>query len=85
MSDQPKISFHDGNSIPQVGLGVWQTPNDTAAPVTMTYRKALPGFQGLPGYCRSQHAKHCTLAQVRQDAAHVARRERDAAGRWLVS
>lgn len=32
MSDQPKISFHDGNSIPQVGLGVWQTPNDTAAP-----------------------------------------------------
>lgn len=32
MSDQPKISFHDGNSIPQVGLGVWQTPNETAAP-----------------------------------------------------
>ncbi|WLR92373.1 aldo/keto reductase [Shinella zoogloeoides] len=30
MSDQPTITFHDGNSIPQVGLGVWQTPNDTA-------------------------------------------------------
>jgi 2,5-diketo-D-gluconate reductase A len=30
MSDQPTILFHDGNSIPQVGLGVWQTPNDTA-------------------------------------------------------
>jgi 2,5-diketo-D-gluconate reductase A len=30
--DQPKISFADGNSIPQVGLGVWQTPNDEAAP-----------------------------------------------------
>ena len=30
MSDQPHISFHDGKSIPQVGLGVWQTPNDTA-------------------------------------------------------
>lgn len=30
MSDQPHISFHDGNAIPQVGLGVWQTPNDTA-------------------------------------------------------
>ncbi|MGD9478964.1 aldo/keto reductase [Shinella sp. G-2] len=30
MSDQPTISFHDGNSIPQVGLGVWQAPNDTA-------------------------------------------------------
>jgi 2,5-diketo-D-gluconate reductase A len=30
MSDQPHISFNDGKSIPQVGLGVWQTPNDTA-------------------------------------------------------
>ncbi|WP_313194794.1 aldo/keto reductase [Shinella zoogloeoides] len=30
MSDQPTILFHDGNSIPQVGLGVWQTPNETA-------------------------------------------------------
>ena len=30
MSEQPTILFHDGNSIPQVGLGVWQTPNDTA-------------------------------------------------------
>ncbi|WP_421578089.1 aldo/keto reductase [Shinella sp. M31] len=30
MSDQPTLLFHDGNSIPQVGLGVWQTPNDTA-------------------------------------------------------
>ena len=30
MSDQATILFHDGNSIPQVGLGVWQTPNDTA-------------------------------------------------------
>lgn len=30
MSDQPLITFNDGKSIPQVGLGVWQTPNDTA-------------------------------------------------------
>lgn len=30
MSDQTHINFNDGNSIPQVGLGVWQTPNDTA-------------------------------------------------------
>jgi 2,5-diketo-D-gluconate reductase A len=30
MSDQSTILFHDGNSIPQVGLGVWRTPNDTA-------------------------------------------------------
>jgi len=31
MTTQPTISFHDGHSIPQVGLGVWQTPNDGAA------------------------------------------------------
>ncbi|MGV3550328.1 aldo/keto reductase [Rhizobium sp.] len=30
MSDQTHISFNDGKSIPQVGLGVWQTPNETA-------------------------------------------------------
>lgn len=30
MSEQSHISFNDGKSIPQVGLGVWQTPNDTA-------------------------------------------------------
>jgi 2,5-diketo-D-gluconate reductase A len=32
MTDQTSISFNDGLSIPQVGLGVWQTPNETAAP-----------------------------------------------------
>lgn len=30
MSTQPHVSFHDGRSIPQIGLGVWQTPNDVA-------------------------------------------------------
>lgn len=30
MSAQPSIALNDGNRIPQVGLGVWQTPNDTA-------------------------------------------------------
>ncbi|MBB4009129.1 aldo/keto reductase [Allorhizobium taibaishanense] len=32
MADQTYISFSDGNRIPQVGLGVWQTPNNEAAP-----------------------------------------------------
>ncbi|MBZ5760753.1 MULTISPECIES: aldo/keto reductase [Rhizobium] len=32
MTDQTSITFNDGRSIPQVGLGVWQTPNETAAP-----------------------------------------------------
>ena len=36
MSDQPHISFHDGKSIPQLGLGVWQTPDDTAVTAVKT-------------------------------------------------
>ncbi|MDI7862397.1 aldo/keto reductase [Rhizobiaceae bacterium n13] len=32
MTNQPRITFKDGNTIPQIGLGVWQTPNDVAAP-----------------------------------------------------
>lgn len=32
MTQQPRIKLNDGNSIPQVGLGVWQTPDDEAAP-----------------------------------------------------
>lgn len=30
MSTQPHVTFSDGRSIPQIGLGVWQTPNETA-------------------------------------------------------
>ncbi len=33
---QPTITFHDGKTIPQVGLGVWQTPNDSAADCVRT-------------------------------------------------
>lgn len=40
MSDQPHISFNDGKSIPQVGLGVWQTPNDTAVTAVKTALEA---------------------------------------------
>ena len=34
--NQPRIAFHDGNTIPQVGLGVWQTPDDVAVEVVRT-------------------------------------------------
>ncbi|TBZ84013.1 aldo/keto reductase [Rhizobium leguminosarum] len=36
MTAQPIITFHDGHSIPQVGLGVWQTPQDIAPPTVRT-------------------------------------------------
>ncbi|CAH0338721.1 aldo/keto reductase [Rhizobium sp. CECT 9324] len=32
MTEQTHITLNDGNRIPQVGLGVWQTPDDEAAP-----------------------------------------------------
>jgi 2,5-diketo-D-gluconate reductase A len=36
MSDQPHIALNDGKSIPQLGLGVWQTPDDTAVTAVKT-------------------------------------------------
>lgn len=36
MAQQSIITFHDGHSIPQVGLGVWRTPDDIAAPTVRT-------------------------------------------------
>ncbi|WP_152048094.1 aldo/keto reductase [Aureimonas psammosilenae] len=40
MSEQPTVTFNDGRSIPQVGLGVWRTPNDQAATVVSTALRA---------------------------------------------
>jgi 2,5-diketo-D-gluconate reductase A len=40
MSNQPLITFNDGRTIPQIGLGVWQTPNDDAAEVVRTALEA---------------------------------------------
>ena len=40
MSTQPHVTFHDGRSIPQVGLGVWQTPNEQAVTAVDTALKA---------------------------------------------
>jgi len=36
MSTQPHVSFNDGRSIPQLGLGVWQTPDDVAVEAVST-------------------------------------------------
>jgi len=38
MTNVPDIMFHDGHSIPQLGLGVWQVANDVA---TATVKEAL--------------------------------------------
>jgi len=39
MSTQPHVSFNDGHSIPQLGLGVWQTPDDVAVEAVSTALK----------------------------------------------
>ncbi|MXQ09262.1 aldo/keto reductase [Alphaproteobacteria bacterium GH1-50] len=31
MTDMPRLQFHDGHSIPQLGFGIWQIPSDIAA------------------------------------------------------
>ncbi|MFG0678750.1 aldo/keto reductase [Delftia sp. WSY_7] len=36
----PQISFQDGHSIPQVGLGVWQTPQEATAQAVVAAFKA---------------------------------------------
>ncbi|MCP8884539.1 aldo/keto reductase [Devosia sp. XJ19-1] len=36
MSTQTHVSFNDGRSIPQIGLGVWQTPDDVAVEAVST-------------------------------------------------
>ncbi|MGE5501681.1 MAG: aldo/keto reductase [Ignavibacteriales bacterium] len=40
MSIQPSVTLNDGRSIPQFGLGVWQTPQDVAADVVRTALEA---------------------------------------------
>ncbi|WP_297113195.1 aldo/keto reductase [uncultured Devosia sp.] len=39
MSTQPHVSFNDGHLIPQLGLGVWQTPDDVAVEAVSTALK----------------------------------------------
>lgn len=36
MNQHPTVSFNDGKAIPQIGLGVWRTPNDGAADAVST-------------------------------------------------
>ena len=33
INEQPRIALNDGNSIPQLGFGVWQVPNESAPAV----------------------------------------------------
>lgn len=40
MAEQPTLALNDGRQIPQLGLGVWQTPADDAAPVVRTALEA---------------------------------------------
>ncbi len=40
MADQPIITFEDGRQIPQVGLGVWRTPDDIAGTAVEAALKA---------------------------------------------
>ena len=45
MSQQPRLTLNDGNSIPQLGLGVWQVPPDITARVVLDGIKA--GYRSI--------------------------------------
>ncbi|NNF24338.1 MAG: aldo/keto reductase [Rhodobacteraceae bacterium] len=36
MTDIPRLAFHDGHSIPQLGFGIWQVPSDIATDVVQS-------------------------------------------------
>jgi 2,5-diketo-D-gluconate reductase A len=40
MTAQPQVTLNDGRTMPQFGLGVWQTPQDEAAMVVKTALEA---------------------------------------------
>lgn len=55
MSNQPLITFNDGHTIPQIGLGVWQTPNeDTAEVVTTALQAGYRHIDTAAGYQNEQ-------------------------------
>ena len=51
MAEQPRLSLHDGNSIPQLGLGVWQVPAEiTARVVSDGIRAGYRSIDTAQGY-----------------------------------
>ena len=45
IKEQPRIALNDGNSIPQLGFGVWQVPNESAPSVVGQALKA--GYRSI--------------------------------------
>lgn len=45
MADQPTITLNDGSVIPQLGLGLWQVPEETTAAVSIAAIRA--GYRSL--------------------------------------
>lgn len=55
MTDQLRIELRDGHAIPQVGLGVWQTPNDETGAVVATALQA--GYRHIDTAAAYQNEK----------------------------
>lgn len=45
MTTQPHLTFHDGHTIPQIGLGVWKVPDDVA--VTAVEAALAAGYRHI--------------------------------------
>jgi len=47
MTDIPRLRFHDGNSIPQLGFGIWQVPPEAAAEAV--HNALMTGYRMIDG------------------------------------
>src|SRR5690554_5450977 len=51
MADVPIITLNDGNTIPQLGFGVWQVPNDEVTePVVTAIKTGYRSIDTAQGY-----------------------------------
>jgi 2,5-diketo-D-gluconate reductase A len=47
MTDTPRLTFHDGHTMPQLGFGIWQVPSDIATDVVRSALKT--GYRMIDG------------------------------------
>ena len=75
MASIPQIKLNDGNSIPQLGFGVWQVPNDQ---VTIAVGEAIKaGYRSIDTALRSSRFdrpdRSRSAARIAMCAANSAR------------
>ena len=71
MTSSPTLTFNDGNTIPQLGYGVWQVEDDVAEKVVRQAFEA--GFRHIDTakiYGNESGVGHCLLRPLRRGNLH---------------